>query len=381
MKERSERQNVDAAHIPRWRGFNFQQMFGWGTKPGHIPERDFDLMADLGFDFIRMPMSYWNWADPKDWMTINDKPLEYVDRAIELGRQYGIHVNLNFHRIPGYCVTLAEDEPAQLFHGPPEKRGQALKAAVHHWRHFAKRYKGTPNARLSFDLFNEPPYATLGKKLTKLIEARMPEFAPFLIDEEEYVGVVRALVAGIRQIDPDRLIFADGVDIGRKPSHGIIDLGLVQSTRGYDPVGLTHYRASWSSDGLPWLTNKSVPTWPMTVKPGDFKDPLIGVVLGFGQWDKDRLRKDAIEPWQAVEAKGVRVHVGEWGVYNRTPHEVTLAWMRDMLSLWKEAGWGYAMWEFHGPFGIFDSQRADVKYETHKGHKLDRKMLALLQEF
>jgi endoglucanase len=32
--------------------------------------------------------------------------------------------------------------------------------------------------------------------------------------------------------------------------------------------------------------------------------------------------------------------VGEWGCYNKTPHDVVLAWMADDLSLWKEAGWG-----------------------------------------
>jgi endoglucanase len=52
-----------------------------------------------------------------------------------------------------------------------------------------------------------------------------------------------------------------------------------------------------------------------------------------------------------------------------------------MLSLWKEAGWGWAMWNFRGGFGVFDSERSDVKYENYKGHKLDRGMLELLKAF
>jgi endoglucanase len=372
---------VDATHIPRWRGFNLQEMFGWGRRPRHFSESDFELMADWGFNFVRLPMSYWNWSDPKDWLTINDDPLKYIDQAIALGQQYGIHVNLNFHRIPGYCVTKADDEPMQLFNGPKDERQQALAAAAHHWKHFAKRYKGVPNARLSFDLLNEPPYTFADAKLTRALKARFPTYAGMFIAEHEYDDVVRALVAGIRQVDPDRLIFADGTNFGRKPVGGIADLGLVQSTRGYDPMALTHYQASWAADGPPYLTNRTVPTWPLLVRHGDFKDTMLGLTLGFGRWDRQRLRADLIEPWQKLEASGVRVHVGECGVYNRTPHDVALAWMRDTLSLWKQAKWGYALWEFRGGCGILDSNRSDVRYEDFRGHKLDREMLALLQEF
>jgi len=53
--------------------------------------------------------------------------------------------------------------------------------------------------------------------------------------------------------------------------------------------------------------------------------------------------------------------------------------MRDVLDLWKEAGWGWALWNLRGGFGILDSARSDVQYEVFRGHKLDRQMLKLLQ--
>ena len=56
-----------------------------------------------------------------------------------------------------------------------------------------------------------------------------------------------------------------------------------------------------------------------------------------------------------------------------------LAWMRDQLDLWKEAGWGWSLWHLHGVFGILDSGRSDVQYEEFHGYKLDREMLKLLQ--
>lgn len=80
-------------------------------------------------------------------------------------------------------------------------------------------------------------------------------------------------------------------------------------------------------------------------------------------------------PWREIEAQGAGVIVGEWGVYNHTPHDVALAWMDDCLDIWKKAGWGWALWNLRGEFGILDSNRADVKYEDYLGHRLDRKML------
>src|SRR5436190_1657323 len=44
-------------------------------------------------------------------------------------------------------------------------------------------------------------------------------------------------------------------------------------------------------------------------------------------------------------------------------------------------GMGLGRWNFSGGFCILDSGRADVKYEDWRGHKLDKAMLELLQEF
>ena len=55
-----------------------------------------------------------------------------------------------------------------------------------------------------------------------------------------------------------------------------------------------------------------------------------------------------IDKWKPLEAKGVAIHVGEFGCFNKTPHDVALAWLGDCLSLWKEAGWGFAMWNLRG---------------------------------
>jgi endoglucanase len=54
-------------------------------------------------------------------------------------------------------------------------------------------------------------------------------------------------------------------------------------------------------------------------------------------------------------------------------------WLRDFLELWEAEGWGWALWNFEGPFGVLDSGREDVDYDDWYGHDLDREMPELLQ--
>src|SRR5262249_38015341 len=156
-------------------------------------EVDFDWIADWGFDFVRLPLSYHCWSDPKDWKQLREPVLKQIDQAVEYGKQHKIHVNLNLHRAPGYCVNPPA-APRDLW---TDER--ALEAAAYHWGHLAERYKGIPNSRVSFDLLNEP-----GK-----------------VAEDAYVRVVRRLVESIRKRDADRLIIADGLQWGTVPVRGL----------------------------------------------------------------------------------------------------------------------------------------------------------------
>ena len=331
-----DKEAVTGHRLPRWRGFNLLEKFV--KRPGGNPpfrEADFALMAEWGFDFARLPLSYLCWTDPNDWLKLREEELQHLDDAVALGGKHGVHVNLNLHRAPGYCVNPPK-EPLDLWKDEP-----ALKACAFHWAHLAKRYRGIPNHRLSFDLLNEPGN----------------------IPDEAYVRVVKRLVESIRAEDPHRLIIADGIRWGREPVYGLVELGIAQSTRGYDPMQISHYQASWVNGSDKWPE----PTWPL--KLGEKR-----------VMDKEAMAKERIRPWKQLEEKGVGVHVGEWGAYNRTPHVVVLAWMRDCLALWQAAGWGWALWNLYGSFGVLDSQRRDVEYEEFRGHKLDRQMLNLLRQ-
>ena len=91
--------------------------------------------------------------------------------------------------------------------------------------------------------------------------------------------------------------------------------------------------------------------------------------------------RDKLRSLQLLARKGIGVHCGECGGYNRTPDDVFLAWFEDVMDILKGHGIGYALWNLRGGFGILDSGRSDVDYEDWYGHKLDRKLLAMLQRY
>jgi len=319
--------------LPRWRGFNLLEKFNAGSnKP--FAESDFEWIHEWGFDWVRLPMDYRCWTAKDDPAKYDEKVLKEIDQAVEFGRKHKVHVCLNLHRAPGYTVA-----------SPPETMNlwtdeEAQKQFGAQWGQFARRYKGIPSAEVSFNLVNEPN----GKPTPA-----------------EYAKAMGVACEAIRKEDPARLISCDGLSWGTKPVFELLPLAVAQSTRGYSPMQITHYGANWvNSKGWP------EPTWPLKLK-----DKML---------DREWLRQDRIVPWKKLEEQGVGIHVGEWGSHNRTPHAAVLGWMSDSLALWKEAGWGWGLWNLRGSFGVLDSDRKDVTYEDFHGHKLDRKMLELLRQ-
>lgn len=466
--------------VTKWRGFNLLEKFK-AAKNERFVEDDFRWIRELGFNFVRLPMDYLCYTPAHDSLAFREEVLKEVDEAVEFGRRHGIHVCINLHRAPGFCINPPE-EPTCLW-----TNAATLDLFAAHWRMFAQRYKGVPSSRLSFNLLNEPARTT----------------------REDYLRVFCRAIETIQAADPDRLIVVDGLNVGREPIPEFMKYSnVVQATRGYHPGTISHYRASWAKGSDTWPE----PTWPVVKVGGYLYGPMkkefatdlvlegplpagAEVALAFdrmsgsvtlaataggteiarlvldpaartnewtrspkepkysiyearngarfaarlpsaagrleiravaGDWVTFRelavrlpdgtrraagtditwglkqamwrvaadgrilpppgVRDDAmlagyLQPWRDIAAKGEQVFVGEWGCYNKTPHAVTLAWMKSWLELWKGADMGWALWNFRGSFGILDSGRADVAYEDWNGHQLDRQMLTLLQQY
>jgi endoglucanase len=177
----------------------------------------------------------------------------------------------------------------------------------------------------------------------------------------DHERVVRTTFDAIRSVKPDALVIADGLSWGNEALPELEDLDVAQSCRAYVPMSVSHYKASWVN-----AQNWPEPTWP-----GEH---------GGKEWDRKALERH-YQPWIELAGRGVGVHCGEGGAFSFTPHDVFLRWFRDVLEILTGSGIGYALWNFRGSFGVLDSGRSDVQYEDWHGHRLDRRLLDLLQAF
>ncbi|HYW37585.1 MAG TPA: cellulase family glycosylhydrolase [Terriglobales bacterium] len=382
--ESNPSQTAAPARNPRWYGFNLLEYFStdadW-TKyfpyknDGMFLEDDFRWIRDWGFNWVRLPMDYRFWTAP-DLFTIHEKQIEPIDCAIRLGGKYDIHVNICLHRAPGLCILDTMDEKLTGIAVTKEKTDvftdpHTLDAFVHQWTFFADRYKGIPSQRLSFNLVNEPIVLPNESEVAELQKHGGIKTADYFDagrlqrHAEGYSRVAKAASEAIRARDPQRLVVTDGYPGGGSPIPDLFDTGMLQSCHTYNPIQLTHHNCEWVRGLL--TGSEPMPTWPLK----DDKDKVI--------CDRSTL-ENLFHPWAGLAAKLVPIHFGEMGCYKHTPPDVVLAWFNDTLDILSELNSGWALWNFRGPFGVLDTERAGTKFEEWHGHKLDRPLLALLQK-
>ena len=341
--------------LPAWKGFNLVDFFNpiapfrKSTSKDHLK-----WIADWGFDFVRIPMAYPYYVkfDPKksikpeEVYVFDEQRVENIVRLVDQANDYGLHVSLNLHRAPGFCINAGFVEPYNLW-----KDFEAMHAFKYHWEHWGKLFKAKNQKQISFDLLNEPCMRENMNDQFSKVEA---------VPVDLYRQLIINGMNAIRSSNENHKIIADGNFIGTRVISNIKDLDVSQSCRGYNPGLVSHYKAPWvfqKPDDLPDVT------WPSKEN---------------GQvHDKAWLEKQ-FQPWIDLANSGTGVHCGECGAWRKTPHQVALAWMNDMFSVLKDNNIGWALWEFDGDFGLLNSNRKDVAYEDWYGQKLDRKMLNML---
>lgn len=464
-----------------FKGFNLLGKFDVGWSNYGFSEEEFIIMHDLGFNFARLPLDYRTYTQPGNWDVFIEEEIAEIDNAVAWGKMYGVHICINLHRAPGYSVNpsvVPANQDLDLW-----SDAAAQEAFVNHWAFFAKRYKDIPYDELSFNLVNEPGD----------------------MDENTYVRVMKKAIDKIQSINPDRVIFIDGINYGRDVILSLKnEKNIIQAIHVYDPMTLTHYKAEWVSGSGSWPE----PFWPMTdisqylygpiksefhsslILAGTFlkdseitinvqqvsvrstlqinldnteiynksfvcgpdpgedwtqiiptqwgyqnisgKDysvilPSDGTNLSFtninGDWmtfNKITIKSQSGEiviipsntTWgtkqdtykitaegkltdsegnplvtlrsltdnlELAHSENIPVMVQEFGVYNKTPYDITISYLSDVVSIFKKNNIGYAMWNMIGTMGIINSGREGCDYEAYRGQLLDREMAKIMQ--
>lgn len=468
--------------VKSWRGFNLEGKYTieWSNDGYH--EEDFNMISENGFNFIRLLVDYRSYTSPDDRLSFNEDDLQEFDNAVSWGRKYKLHISINLHRAPGYCIHDWEyPEKITLWDNEQDQED-----FIKHWQFFANRYKDIGWDRLSFNLINEP----------------------FNVDEGKYIDLMQRTIDAIRSISPERIIIVDGMDTATKMIYGLDRDNVVISKHVYEPTLISHYKASWV--GVDYWPEPQWPYYPISkffygsYKPayrselkvkGSIHDGTeikvevnqVSILAGFyinadnenifyksfqpgpgqGEWKEvvyneqygvyqniydttyqitldepcdelsfgmesgdwmtvngikiifpdgndltlsptaelwgiqmpvyellpgNKLKfsgpeeyhsyydMDYIKEFREAARQGYNVMIGEFGVYNKTPHDVTLNYLKWLLDSFNDAGIGWCMFEWDGTFGVLDSDRVDVEYELINDRQLDGKMMDLLKE-
>ena len=309
-----------AKSLPRWRGFNLLDKFMVANqKP--FREADFAWMAEWGLNFVRLPLDYRCWAEPGGEGPLREPVLKEIDQAVGFGEKHHIHVNINFHRAPGYTVARPSEEK-DLW---SDESIQAV--CARHWAEFARRYQGVPNTRVSFNLFNEPAK----------------------VDPATYRKVVTRMVGAIRKHDANRLVICDGRDYGRTAPTELVGLDIAAATRGYVHAFKNEWVEAFTTVAevcavrpdapfLLWATEwVARPEAVAAVSAEDLEKRLIPAIL------RMRMRLDGASVQQVAAAA---VH---WALYvlviamaaTGYPRVVAGGFPIEILDLWRAWGTGF----------------------------------------
>ncbi len=162
----------------------------------YISEFDIQLIADKGFNSVRIPINsrtLFNIEETKDNqdITFNQETLKVIDTCITWCKKYGIYVILDMHGAPGgQTGQNIDDSPVDHPNLFTDINNQ--KALIEMWKQLANHYKDE-EIIVGYDLLNEP----------------LPNF--FNQYNDKVLPLYREIISAIKEIDSNHIIILEGV--------------------------------------------------------------------------------------------------------------------------------------------------------------------------
>ena len=419
----------------RWRGFNLTNLAMKGPNESPYEEEDFKWIHELGFNFIRLPLDFRIWTDPNDAKVFDEQKLKQIDQAIQFGQKYKIHVCLSLHA----GANSATDDPVDFYSQwqmfATRYQGIAssdlsfnlssdqTKIDVDNYQKFIRDtvteiWEIDPNRLVLIDGldFGKTPLLSLARM--PLIQVNRSLGPSFMNDWSGATSfpvptwpmTMPRLSRKIHRLKIQGKILSEGTlrilvgDVPRKAKLIVKANGklieelspsnfgkLIKLPKYTNKILLSSEGANFEIEGIKIIPPQSLGFAPINLIPTKEISEKLGVIAldekGKVQnqyevtFDRKWLTDSNVVPWLPAQKLGIKIFVSEFGTPRAIPHPAALAWMEDHLNNWKGLGWGWALSNFKGSFGILDSKRTDAKYEDFHGHKLDRKMLNLLQKY
>jgi aryl-phospho-beta-D-glucosidase BglC (GH1 family) len=258
-------------------------------------EEDARFIRSLGLNLVRLPFNYRHFEDDMNPAVIREAGLKHLDRVIKICADHEIYTILDLHAAAGYQnQDWHSDNPSQQAFFWQHKHFQDR--AVWLWEIIAERYKDNPWVA-GYDPLNEPS-----------------DPSGVLLD-----SFYQRVVAAIRAIDPDHIIFLEGNCYSRDFSmFGPPLPNVVYTTHDYAAPGFIH------GGSYPGFTR------------GEYFDTQV-------------LRKKLITTCQYMLKNETPIWVGEFGpVYTGIPEYDAMRYkiLEDQLSFYEELGASWCLWTY-----------------------------------
>lgn len=317
-------------NVSHWFSQNASDYSAHHTETETTPD-DIALMARLGFDHVRLSIDPTPLEQSPRWPDeLNGDFLGRLDRAVDQMLDRGLAVEIDIHPEDGYKQRLRTDDGA-------------VDRLVRTWRLLAAHFAGRDPSMVFFEILNEPEVS----------------------DSYRWAGIQARLAAAIREAAPQHTLIATGPNysgirdlLTQQP---LADPNVIYNFHFYEPHTFTHQGASW---GLGWWSYTHGIPYPAT---GDsMKDLVLQVPdaasrfdlenYWLDRWDAHRIRLLIDEAAAWGRTYNVPLICNEFGAYRRVTDPVSrVTWIRDVRTALEADGIGWAMWDFHGGFGVVTS--------------------------
>ena len=280
-----------------------------------ITEADFEKIAALGFDHVRIPIDYNVIQNPDG--TMRPDGLGRIDAALALCDKYGLRAVLDLHKTPGYSFDAGEKEAGFFESESYQERFYDI------WETLAEWFGGMSD-RVAFELLNE------------VTEVR---FLP------AWKRISRECVRRIRCFTPDTIILLGSYNWNSARTVPELDAPyddkMVYNFHFYEPHAFTHQGAYW----MPELQDKRCAYADCGASEAWFEDFLAPAI-------------------EKAEEEHCELYCGEFGVIDVVPPEEAVKWFRDLHKVFARHGIAHAMWSWKQmDFGLIDERMDGVRDE------------------
>jgi len=296
-------------------------------RAAYITEKDFALIAALGFDHVRLPVDEEQLWDEEG--QAQPAAFELLHHAVSWSLQHGLRVIIDLHVLRSHHFNVAESR--KLWDD-----AAAQQQFIGFWQQLSAQLEQYPIDMVAYELLNEAVSD----------------------DPQDWNKLVTRAIAEVRKLEPERVIVMGSNNWqqpGTFPDLAVPegDPNLILSFHYYVPMPVTHYKAPWTElaayDGPVSYPGMAVEKELYT---GMSKELRAAMEQYNGYFDQSVLEAGILPAVKVAKRHNLQLYCGEFGCFPTTPVEMRQAYYRDLVGVFGKHDIAWAHWNYKADFPL-----------------------------